>query len=112
MAKTTEIYTCQPGQDIKQGKLEISEAITSREAAMADAFKRTKADPSIAQIAYYSVGENGDVEPLFSYETTKSPKSAKVSAPRGAKAGPAKGSRKKAVKKKSLFGRLRAVFET
>ena len=111
MARTTEIYTCRPGQDIKQGKLEISAEVTTREAAMADAFKRSQADPSLGTIAYYSVGDEGDVETLFTYEGSKTPERTKRPAPAGGRAGIPKGPRKKAAKKLSLFGRLRSVFE-
>ena len=110
MSRTTEIYTCRPGQDIKQGKLEISQDVATREAAMADAFRRSQADPSIGTIAYYSVGDDGAVETLFTYESSKTPEPAKQPAPAGGKAGIPKGSRKKA-RKPSLLGRLRSVFE-
>jgi len=112
MSRTTEIYICKSGQKIKQGKLEYSDTVTTRGAAMADAVIRTKADRSIAVIAYYSVGEGGDVETLFTYEGSKTSERPKRPAPAGGKAGIPKGSRKKPVRKTSWLGRLRSVFGT
>jgi hypothetical protein len=111
MSRTTEIYICQPGQDIKQGKLETNDTITTGGAAMSDAAMRTKADPSVAMIAYYSVGEDGDVQDLFTYEGSKTSERPKQPAAARGKAGIAKDSKKKAVRKTSFFGRLRSVFE-
>ncbi|MBT5050004.1 MAG: hypothetical protein HOM58_15995 [Rhodospirillaceae bacterium] len=111
MSGTTEIYICKPGQEIRQGKLETSDTVTSRAAAMADATLRTKADSSIAVIAYYAVDDNGQVEDLYTFGASPEAKSSPRSAPSGAKASIAKGGRKKGAPKKSFFGKLRAVFE-
>lgn len=111
MAGTTEIYICQSGQEIKQGKLEYSDTVTSREAAMADAVIRSKSDPNIAVIAYYAVDDNGQVEDLYTFDATAAAKGSPRSTQSGAKTGSAKGTQKKAAPKKSIFGKIRAVFE-
>ena len=114
MSDVTEIYICQPGQALKQGKLEYSSHITTRDDAAGDAARRCAADPGIARIAYYAVDASGRFRNFFSYENPKAG-SAKP-ARRPAAGGPAKaGARKAARTAPSLFARLlariRAMFE-
>lgn len=106
MPGATEIYTCQPGQAIKEGKVDYS-SLETRGEAEADAARRVKSDPTIAKIAYYAVTEDGDFKVLYTFDN---PHAAKAPKPRPA-LDDEKGRRKVAASKPSLFGRIRAVFE-
>jgi hypothetical protein len=106
MPGATEIYICQPGQAIREGKVEYS-SIETRGEAEADAARRVRKDPSIAKIAYYAVKEDGDFRSLYSFDN---PHAAKAHKPRSAMdelATP----RDVAPRQKSLFQRIRALFE-
>jgi len=106
MAGATEIYICQPGQTIKEGKVEYS-SIETRDEAEADAAQRVRKDPTIAKLAYYAVKDDGGFKSLYSFDNPRA-----GSAPTKRSAlddlntpsliGP---------RKKSLFTRIRAVFE-
>jgi hypothetical protein len=67
MSGATEIYICQPGQALKEGRVEYGTMDTKDEAA-SDAERRCRQDPSIARIAYYAVTEDGNFRNLFVYE--------------------------------------------
>ena len=67
MAGTTEIYLCRAGQPIKQGRVEYSDEIESREDAQADAIQRCKWDKKVAKIAYYAVNDEGDFKIILTY---------------------------------------------
>ena len=80
----TEIYSCKEGQKLKDGKLDLSHDITSKEQAQGDAKRRCKFDPSIKKIAYYSVTEDGRFRNFFTYTnpvTTPVPKKVMVEDP-------------------------------
>lgn len=106
MSGATEIYICQPGQAIKEGRVEYS-SIETRGEAEADAAQRVRKDPSIAKIAYYAVKENGDFRSLYSFDN---PHAAKAPSRRSAM-DEQDAPRPVTTRKKSLFERIRAVFE-
>lgn len=108
MSGTTEIYICQPGQAIKEGKVEYG-AIESRREAAADADQRCKADPSIAKIAYYAVKDDGAFRSIYSYENpnVRKPAPARRKAGVGTKAAV----RRAAPVKRSLMDKVRGMFE-
>ncbi|MBI5164100.1 MAG: hypothetical protein HY985_09385 [Magnetospirillum sp.] len=64
---TTEIYSCRDGQDLKQGKLDYSSDIDTREQADIDAKRRCQRDPTLKKVAYYKVSDSGDFRVFFSY---------------------------------------------
>lgn len=106
MASATEIYICYPGQAIRDGKVEYS-GIESRVEAEADAARRVRDDPTIAKIAYYAVKEDGGFKSLYSFDN---PNAGKVPERRSALDdlnAPSEG----VPRKKSLFQRIRAIFE-
>lgn len=63
----TEIYSCQDGQDLREGRLDYSSDIVDREAADADAKRRCKADPTLRKVAYYAVREDGGFRMIHAY---------------------------------------------
>lgn len=63
----TEIYSCKDGQKLKEGKLDLSQDITTKEQAEGDARRRCKLDPSIRRVAYYAVTEDGRFRNFFTY---------------------------------------------
>lgn len=92
---TTEIYSCKDGQPLKEGKLDYSSDITTREQAEADAKRRCTRDPTVKKIAYYKVAGDGDFKVFYSYTNPHcKPAGAKPEAPK------AKSPRKKPVPKK------------
>lgn len=64
---TTEIYSCKDGQALKQGKLDYSSDIDTREQAEIDAKRRCQRDPTLKKVAYYKVSDSGDFRVFFSY---------------------------------------------
>ncbi|OAN45924.1 hypothetical protein [Magnetospirillum moscoviense] len=64
---TTEIYSCKDGQPLKEGRLDTSDSITTREDAEPDAKRRCQKDPTIKKVAYYKVDASGDFKVFFSY---------------------------------------------
>lgn len=106
MSGATEIYVCRPGQALKQGKLEYSSDISTRDEAASDAQRRCAADSGIARIAYYAVDGSGRFRNFFTYENPRAGKPQ----PRQSRAasGTAKVAKRRAP---SLLARVRAVFE-
>lgn len=111
MSGATEIYICKPGQPIKEGKIEYSSTISTRQQAEADAVQKCAGDPTVGQVVYYAVSDDGSFKTLFSY---KNPSAAKpVRRPAKANSRDAYSSGKGAKKrpqKQSLVDRLRSVF--
>ena len=64
---TTEIYSCKEGQQLKQGKLDYSSDVTTKEEAEADAKRRCQRDPTLKKIAYYKVAPDGEFRSFYSY---------------------------------------------
>ena len=64
---TTEIYSCKEGQSLKQGKLDYSSDITTKEQAEGDAKRRCQRDPSLKKIVYYQVSPDGEFRSFYSY---------------------------------------------
>ena len=109
MSGATEIYICQPGQAIKEGRVEYG-TMESRNEAASDAVRRCKSDPSIAKIAYYAVKEDGAFRSIYSYENpnaAKAPSARKkaggVGTVAGARRAPAQG-------KRSFMDKIRGMF--
>lgn len=73
---TCEVYSCKPGQKLKEGRLDYAPHIETKEQADADAKRRCQADPSLAKVAYYLVQEDGRFRMLHSY-TNPNPGAAK-----------------------------------
>ena len=73
---TTEVYSCKPGQKLKEGRLDYAPHVETKEQAEADAKRRCQADPSLAKVAYYLVQEDGRFRMLHSY-TNPNPGAAK-----------------------------------
>jgi len=71
----TEIYSCRPGQKLKEGRLDYSHDITSRAQAEADAKRRCMGDSTLAKIAYYTVGDDGSYRLMYTH--TIEPKGSK-----------------------------------
>ncbi len=97
MSGTTEIYICKPGQAIREGKVEYS-SIETRGEAEADAARRVGKDPTIANITYYAVKEDGDFRSLYRFDNPQAA-SAPVRPISGAKSrkatGPMRSSRRR-----------------
>ncbi|MBT6440782.1 MAG: hypothetical protein HOK61_00005 [Alphaproteobacteria bacterium] len=93
MSNVVEIYICNEGQDLKQGRLETSQEIANRTDAEADAQYRCSEDNAIQKIAYYSLTDEGDAKKLLIYENPHfSGATAKAGAPRpNGKAAPSGG---------------------
>jgi len=68
---STEVYSCKPGQQLKEGKLDYAPHIETKEQAEADAKRRCAADPTLAKVAYYKVKEDGNFRILFTYTNPK-----------------------------------------
>jgi hypothetical protein len=100
---TTEIYSCRPGQALKEGKLDYSSDITEREQAEADAKRRCQKDPGLAKIAYYKVAADGDFKIFYSYTNPN----CKPAAPKGDTAKPAAKKKKKPEPPPGLLTRLK-----
>jgi len=82
-----EIYSCKPGQKLKEGRLDYSHDIATREDAEADAKRRCQLDPGLVKIAYYAVSDDGRFRMLCSYTNPKPQAAAK---PRPSTAGAAR----------------------
>jgi hypothetical protein len=63
----TEIYSCKDGQELKQGKLDISHDITTRQQAEGDAKGRCQRDASLKKVVYYKVADDGGFKMFYSY---------------------------------------------
>lgn len=102
---TTEIYSCKDGQPLKEGKLDYSSDITTKEQAEADAKRRCTRDPTVKKVAYYGVSADGDFKVFYSYTNPN----CKPAGAKAAGAGPAKApARKKTpVPKPGLLARLK-----
>lgn len=121
MSGVTEIYVCKAGQDLKQGKLETSTRISSREDAECDAEQRCKLDPSIDRIAYYAVGEDGTFKNFLTYKNPRAVAAAAAAAsaasapkPRAVRGKAAKAARvsvRRSGGTPTLFQKVRALFE-
>lgn len=68
---TTEIYICAPGQKLEDGKMVVSDTVTTKADAQVDAERRCKSDSGIARIVYYAVQPSGDFKSFFSYKNPK-----------------------------------------
>ena len=108
MSGSTEIYICQPGQALTDGRVEYG-TMTTKAEAEDDASDRMRWDPSIGKIAYYAIHPNGDFKcihtkrnPNFSDTKRKPPSgvAARTRKPRRAK--PAK---------QSLLRRMLNLFQ-
>jgi hypothetical protein len=101
-AMTTEIYSCKDGQALKEGKLDYSHDITTREDAEPDAKRRCQRDPTLKKVAYYKVGADGDFKIFYSYTNPH----CKPAGTRPAAGKPAAKSVRKPAPKPSLWRRI------
>ena len=69
---TTEVYSCKDGQALKDGKLDYTQDITTREEAEPDAKRRCQIDPTIRKVAYYKVTPDGKFRMFYSYTSSRS----------------------------------------
>lgn len=92
-----EIYLCKPGQELKQGRVEVSESIENRADAEHDAQMRCMRDKTLAKVAYYKINDDGDFKVLYTYNNPNIGKEEEE------KPKPVK---KKPVKKKGFFNRM------
>jgi len=83
----TEVYSCRPGQKLKEGRLDYSHDVTCKEEAEVDAKRRVKADPGLAKVAYYTVTDDGRFRSIYSY-TNPNPSAAKPARAVGMGGGP------------------------
>jgi hypothetical protein len=105
----TEIYSCRPGQKLKEGRLDYSSDITCKEEAEVDALRRVKLDPGLAKVAYYQVTEDGRFRVIHSY-TNPNPSAAKP-ARAGMGTGPRRPTAAKPVPKpKTFLQKIGAIF--
>jgi hypothetical protein len=105
----TEVYSCRPGQKLKEGRLDYSD-IDTREQAEVDAKRRIQLDPGLEKIAYYAVTEDGRFRVIYSY-TNPNPGAAKK--PRqgsGALGSRPRGTAKPPPKPKSWLEKLAGLF--
>lgn len=65
MSHYTEIYLCKSGQSVRQGRMEISSSIDTREKARIDAIARCKKDWALFKVVYYAVDEDEDKSRLL-----------------------------------------------
>lgn len=111
MGEITEIYICKKGQQLKEGKLEISHSITDKPAAEGDSRQRCREDRSIYKIAYYRLNDNGDFRIFYSYTNPR----AAASEPKSPIEEPRPKIPKKAKKEKSkpanLFDKVKKLFK-
>ena len=106
MPGATEIYICQPGQAIKEGKVEYS-SIETRAEAEIDAIQRVRADPGIAKLAYYAVKDDGGFKSLYSFDNPRAGNAPEKRSALDDLNLPSDGAKPKP----SFFRRIRAVFE-
>jgi len=94
----TEIYSCKPGQAMKEGQVDYSDSVDDKDAAEYDAKLRIEANPSFEKIAYYKINDNGDFRIFYTY------KNPDVKMPTKAKRRPTGGAapKKRRKKKKKL----------
>ena len=64
---TTEVYSCKPGQPLREGRLEYAPHITDKTQAEADAKRRCQKDQGFHRIAYYEVHEDGRFRNFYTY---------------------------------------------
>ena len=102
---TTEIYSCKEGQKLKQGKLDYSSDVTTKEEAEADAKRRCQRDPTVKKIAYYKVAPDGEFRSFYSYTN---PNCKPAGGPTSSSEAPAKRPMpKKPPPKPTLLGRIK-----
>jgi|GEM_PF-429744 len=78
----TEIYLCKAGQSIKQGRMEVSDSITTKAEAEKDAKARCSDDSSLAKIVYYAISDDGDFKAILTYNNPDAdPEAEKGAAP-------------------------------
>ena len=63
----TEIYMCKEGQELREGELEISHSITTKEQAEPDAIARCRKNPGLRKVAYYAISESGSFKNFYTY---------------------------------------------
>ncbi len=104
MPDVVEIYLCKAGQKLEEGRLVMSNDISDKDAARSDAEARCKISPSLARIAYYAIGSNGDFKPYFSYSN---PNVENVMAKSTTPSTPKKRKRKKKAVPKGFWAKLK-----
>jgi hypothetical protein len=107
MPDVVEIYMCKAGQRLEDGALAVSRDIGDKIDAKADAIKRCKISPSLAQIAYYAINGDGDFKAYFSYANPKVEERKAKSNP--ANDGQRKMRRKKRAKRKTFWQKAAAA---
>lgn len=68
---TCEIYICKPGQQLKEGRMEMNYEITTKGEAISDAERRIASSPGIAKIAYYKLSDDGSFRALYTHVNEK-----------------------------------------
>ena len=106
---SVEIYICREGQALKDGKVEFSSSIYGREDAESDAKARCERQTWIKKMAYYKVSESGDFRIFYSYTNPNCTGDAKAKPQTVAKRKP--GKKKKTIKKKTLWQKVKAAFK-
>tara|TARA_B100000315_G_C14484561_1_gene544568 strand:+ start:755 stop:1081 length:327 start_codon:yes stop_codon:yes gene_type:complete len=103
MAEVTEIYSCKEGQQLKDGKLEISHDIADKRQAEVDARGRCNKDKTLKKVAYYRLNDEGDFRCFYTFVNEHAQSNA-------AKRDPEPRAKKKKAKKKkpkpTFFQRL------
>ena len=108
MAEVTEIYTCKEGQQLKEGKLEVSQDISGKEDAEYDAKQRCNRDNTIHRVAYYHLNDMGDFRVFYSYTNPHPHVVSK--APKGEGDKSKKKKRRKKKPKPTLMGKIKKLF--
>jgi len=106
----TEIYSCLPGQAMKEGRVEYSDTIDDRDAAEYDAKLRIDANPAFEKIAYYRINENGDFRIFYTYKNPNVKASAKPAPKKGGAVAKRKKAGPKKKKKMTLFQKIIKAF--
>lgn len=109
MGEVTEIYTCKKGQQLKEGRLEVSHHITDKPAAEGDARQRCRKDITIHRIAYYRMSDNGDFRIFYSYTNPHSIDTKQK--PPAEEPRIKKRKKKKKPKPLTLMGKVRKLFK-
>ena len=103
---TTEVYSCKDGQALKDGKLDYTQDITTREEAEPDAKRRCQIDPTIRKVAYYKVTPDGKFRMFYSYTSSRSKPTAVTGHVKATVARPVRKAQPQKVPEPSFLGKV------
>ncbi|MFN3077085.1 MAG: hypothetical protein ABT940_09445 [Alphaproteobacteria bacterium] len=106
----TEIYSCKDGQGLREGKLDYSSEVNTKEEAEVDAQRRCQKDPTIKRVAYYAVSEDGRFKNFFTYNNANARPAGKSPPRPGGQPARRPGKIPPAPRPKTLWERILAVL--